>query len=70
MNLFDKAKDKAEQAVGGAKEKAGEMTGNQDMKASGQGDQAMGEMKESGHDMRDKAAGAMKDAKDKFGGNR
>jgi uncharacterized protein YjbJ (UPF0337 family) len=66
MSIFDKAKDKAEQAVGAAKEKIGEATGNEDLKNSGKADQTKGEVKEAGHDLRDKAVGAVQDAKDKF----
>jgi uncharacterized protein YjbJ (UPF0337 family) len=66
MTIFDKAKDKAEQAVGVAKEKIGEATSNEDLKNSGKADQTKGEVKKAGHDLRDKAAGAVQDAKDKF----
>jgi uncharacterized protein YjbJ (UPF0337 family) len=67
MSVFDKAKDKAEQFAGDAKEKFGQHTDNEDMENAGKRDQASGEAKEEGHDLRDKATGAMKDAKDKFG---
>lgn len=70
MSLFDKAKDKAEQALGGAKEKLGKATDNEDMEASGKADKTKGEAKEAGHDLRDKAQGAVQDAKDKFGNDR
>ncbi|MDQ3404843.1 MAG: CsbD family protein [Actinomycetota bacterium] len=66
MSIFDKAKDKAEQAIGEAKEKLGQKTGNEDLERSGQADQTTGQAKEAGHDLRDKAAGAVQDAKDKF----
>ncbi|WP_158886673.1 CsbD family protein [Amycolatopsis anabasis] len=66
MSLFDKVKDKAQQMVGGAKEKLGEATGNEDLQASGKADQTKGEAKEAGHDLRDKATGAVQDAKDKL----
>jgi uncharacterized protein YjbJ (UPF0337 family) len=68
MSLIDKAKDKAEQAIGTAKEKLGEVTGNEDMKNSGKADQTKGEVKEAGHDLRDQATGAVQDVKDKFSG--
>ncbi|SHE70346.1 CsbD family protein [Streptoalloteichus hindustanus] len=68
-SMFDKAKDKLEQVVGQAKEKIGEMTGNEDLRNSGKGDQLSGEAKETGHDLRDKAAGAAKDAKDRLTGD-
>ena len=66
MSIFDKAKDKAQQAVGTAKEKLGEATGNEDLRESGKADQTKGEVKEAGHDLRDRAEGAVQDAKDKF----
>ncbi|MDQ3576819.1 MAG: CsbD family protein [Actinomycetota bacterium] len=66
MSIFDKAKDKAEQAIGEAKEKLGQKTGNEDLERSGQADQTTGQVKEAGHDLRDKTAGAVQDAKDKF----
>ncbi|RZQ64428.1 CsbD family protein [Amycolatopsis suaedae] len=69
MNMMDKAKDKIQQAVGSAKEKLGEVTDNPDLRDSGKADQTKGEVKEAGHDLRDKAAGAVQDAKDKLGRN-
>jgi uncharacterized protein YjbJ (UPF0337 family) len=69
MSVFDKAKDKAEQLIGQAKEKIGQATGNEDLEAAGKRDQVSGEVKETGHDVRDKAAGAVHDAKDKLQGN-
>jgi uncharacterized protein YjbJ (UPF0337 family) len=68
MSLIDKAKDKAEQAIGTAKEKLGEATGNEDLKNSGKADQTKGEVKEAGHDLRDRATGGVQDVKDKFSG--
>lgn len=67
MSVFDKAKDKAEQFVGEAKEKLGRGTDNPEMEDAGKRDQMTGEAKEMGHDLRDKAEGAMQDAKEKFG---
>lgn len=66
MSMFDKAKDKAEQVMGQAKEKLGQKTDNPDMEASGKADQTRGEVKEAGHDVRDRAQGAVQDMKDKF----
>ncbi|WP_156755160.1 CsbD family protein [Actinokineospora pegani] len=68
MSAFDKMKDKAEQALGQAKEKLGQSTDNRDLENSGKKDQVAGEAKETGHDVRDKAAGVAHDAKDKLGG--
>jgi len=67
VSVFDKAKDKVEQAVGTAKEKLGDATDNEDLRESGKADQTKGEFKETAHDLRDRAAGAVQDAKDKFG---
>ena len=66
MSVFDKAKDKAEQLIGQAKEKIGHATGNEDMTAAGKRDQLSGEAKETGHDIRDRAAGAVHDAKERL----
>ncbi len=66
MSIFDKVKDKAEQLIGEAKEKIGQMTGNESLENEGKRDQLSGEVKEAGHDLRDKAAGAVDDVKDKF----
>jgi uncharacterized protein YjbJ (UPF0337 family) len=69
VGIFDKAKDKAEQLIGEAKEKIGQLTGNESVENAGKRDQLSGEVKEAGHDMRDKAAGAVNDVKDKFSGD-
>jgi uncharacterized protein YjbJ (UPF0337 family) len=69
MGVFDKAKDKAEQMVGEAKEKLGKSTDDEDLEAAGKRDQVSGEAKETGHDVRDKAAGAVQDAKEKLKGD-
>jgi uncharacterized protein YjbJ (UPF0337 family) len=66
MGIFDKAKDKAEQLIGEAKEKIGQITGNESLENAGKREQVAGEVKEAGHDLRDKAASAVDDAKDKF----
>ena len=66
MSILDKAKDKAEQLIGEVKEKIGQMTGNESLENSGKHDQLSGEIKETGHDLRDKAAGAVADAKDQL----
>ena len=69
MGIFDKARDKAEQLIGGAKEKLGQMTGNESLENSGKSDQLSGEVKEAGHDLRDKAAGAVHDVKEESSGD-
>ena len=63
MSIFDKMKDKAEQLVGEAKEKTGRATDNEELENAGKRDQTSGELKETGHDLRDKAAGAYQDTK-------
>lgn len=64
MGILDKAKDKAEQLIGEAKEKIGQMTSNESLENAGKRDQLLGETKEAGHDLRDKVAGAVHDAED------
>ncbi|HEY8371145.1 MAG TPA: CsbD family protein [Pseudonocardiaceae bacterium] len=66
MGIFDKAKDKAEQIAGQAKEKLGKASGNEEMEDAGQRDQLSGEAKETGHDLRDKAAGAVDEARERL----
>jgi len=65
MGILDKAKDKAEQLIGEAKEKIGQITGNESLENAGKRDQLSGEIKEAGHDLRDKVAGAVDDAREK-----
>jgi uncharacterized protein YjbJ (UPF0337 family) len=69
MGVFDKAKDKAEQAVGKGKEGVGEATDNEDLENAGKRDQVSGEAKEAGHELRDKAAGVVHDAKENLRGD-
>ncbi|RSM85765.1 CsbD family protein [Kibdelosporangium aridum] len=64
MSTFDKAKDKAEQLGGKAKEGLGDATDNEELEAEGKRDQVTGEVKEAGHDVRDKAAAKIHDAKE------
>ncbi len=66
MGVFDKAKDKAEQLVGEAKERMGQATDNEELEDAGKRDRLSGETKEAGHDLRDRAAGAVEDAKDRM----
>jgi uncharacterized protein YjbJ (UPF0337 family) len=53
MSFIDKAKNKVEELTGQAKEKAGEATGNDDLKAEGQTDQAKGNLKDAGEKIKD-----------------
>lgn len=66
MGAFDKAKDKAQELGGKAKEKTGEATGNEQLQAEGNKDQAAGKLKGAGEDVKEKASEAVNDAKDKF----
>lgn len=53
MSFIDKAKDKAEEMSGKGKEKVGEQTGNEDLQAEGQGDQAKADFKQAGEKVKD-----------------
>ncbi len=66
MSVFDKAKQQAQQLTGRAKEAAGKASGNEDMENAGKRDRLEGQAKETGQDVKDKAAGAVEDTKDKF----
>jgi uncharacterized protein YjbJ (UPF0337 family) len=66
VGILEKAMDKAEQLIGEAKEKLGKLTGNEKLENAGKSDQLAGEVKETVHDLRDKAAGAIDDARDKL----
>jgi uncharacterized protein YjbJ (UPF0337 family) len=69
MSVFDKAKDKAEQLIGEAKERIGRQTDDEELENAGKRDQLSGEAKEAGHDVRDKAAGVVHDAEERLRGN-
>lgn len=66
MSFLDKAKDKAEQLVGEVKDKVGELTGNDELRMEGKGEQAAGAVKEAGHDLKDKASDAVDSVKNAF----
>ncbi|HKR48125.1 MAG TPA: CsbD family protein [Pseudonocardiaceae bacterium] len=68
MSILDKIKDKAEQLIGEAKEKIGQMTANGSTENAGNHNQLPGETKEAGRDLHDKAAGDTHDTKEEFGG--
>ena len=53
MSAMDKAKNKAEELVGDAKEKIGEATGNDSLEAEGKRDQASGNLKQAGEKIKD-----------------
>jgi len=66
MSMFDKAKDRAEQVIGQAKQKVGELTGNERLQAEGQKDRLVGKAKEVGHDLLGKAGHVVDDLKAKL----
>ena len=53
MGGTDKAKHKAEEVTGKAKDKVGEMTGDNDMRAEGKTDEAKGNLKQAGDKVKD-----------------
>ena len=57
MSMGDKIKHAGEEAVGKTKEVAGKLTGNEDLEARGQAEQAEADAKQAG----DKVADAAKD---------
>lgn len=65
MSAIDKAKNKAEELMGKAKEAAGGATNDSDLKNEGKGDQGSAKTKQTGENVKD-AAG---NAKDKLTGN-
>ena len=69
MSVFDKAKDKAEQMVGQVKERIGRKTGDPELEDAGKRDKLKGETKETAHDVRDRAAGAVQEAKERLRGD-
>jgi len=60
VGLDDKAQHQATDAKGKAKEAAGAVTGNEDLKAEGKDDQGQAKAKEAGRHVKE----AAKDAKD------
>ncbi|RCW38462.1 uncharacterized protein YjbJ (UPF0337 family) [Halopolyspora algeriensis] len=68
MSTFDKVKQQAQQWTGKAKEAAGRVGGNEDMRNAGKRDRLEGETKETGQQAKDKAAGAVENAKERFRG--
>lgn len=55
-DFIDKAKHKAEEVAGKAKEKIGEATGNDDLRAEGATDQGKGKTKQVGDNISDAAS--------------
>lgn len=61
MSFTDKIKNKAENATGVAKEKAGEATGDDELRAEGKAEQTKASLKDAGEKIKDAAAN-VKDA--------
>ncbi|NAZ82916.1 CsbD family protein [Kineococcus sp. R8] len=53
MGLDDKIKNAAEKVGGQGKEKVGAATGDEELRAEGQGDQAKGSLKQAGENVKD-----------------
>lgn len=53
MGLDDKIENTAEKLGGKGKESAGEATGDESLKAEGQGDQAKADLKQAGEKVKD-----------------
>lgn len=53
MGFIDKAKNAAEDALGKAKELTGDVSGNDELKAEGQADQASSSVKGAGENVKD-----------------
>ncbi|QIG42161.1 CsbD family protein [Nocardioides anomalus] len=53
MGMVDKAKNAAEDALGKAKEKVGELTGDEKLEAEGNKDQAKASAKDTVEDVKD-----------------
>ncbi len=53
VSAMDKMKNKAEDLTGKGKESVGDATGNEDMKAEGEKDQASGNLKQAGENVKD-----------------
>ncbi|GAA0509542.1 CsbD family protein [Saccharopolyspora subtropica] len=66
MGVFDKAKQRAEQLAGKAKEAVGRATGDEDLENAGKRDELEGKAKEAGQDVKDRAAGAVEDTRERF----
>jgi uncharacterized protein YjbJ (UPF0337 family) len=53
MSGIDKAKDKAEELQGQGKQEVGRATGDRDLEAEGNADQAKGNLKQAGEKVKD-----------------
>ncbi|WP_458320008.1 CsbD family protein [Mycolicibacterium brisbanense] len=69
MGIADDAQNTAADLKGRAKEAAGAVTGNDDLKAEGQADQAVAAVKDAIADAADKIKGGIDAVKDKLTGS-
>lgn len=69
MGIADSAKNKAEDLKGQAKEAVGSATGNSDLRAEGQVDQAVAAVKDTIAGAADKVKDGVEAVKDKLTGN-
>ncbi len=53
MGLDDKIKNTAEKVTGAAKEKIGDLTGDDEKKAEGKADQSKADLKQAGENVKD-----------------
>ncbi|WP_067828846.1 CsbD family protein [Nocardia inohanensis] len=67
MSLSDKINNKAEDLGGKAKEAAGNVTGDDDLKAEGKGDQLAAGLKDAANDVKEAVGDAVDKVKKKFG---
>lgn len=70
MSLGDKFDAKKDQVVGGAKEKIGDATDNEQLQAEGNAQEGKGHVKEGVENVKDKAAGALNDTKERLSDDR
>lgn len=70
MSTGDKFDAKKDQVVGGAKEKFGDATDNEQLQTEGSAQEGKGNVKEGVENLKDKAAGAFNDVKDKLSGDK
>ena len=69
MGISDDAQNKAEDLKGRAKEAAGAVTGNDDLKNEGKADQGLAQVKEKVSEVADKVKDGVDDIKNKLSGN-
>lgn len=66
MSVIDKARHRAEEVVGEAKEKVGELTGNDTLRSEGRKDQVSGNVEQTGDSVRS-AGGSIRDGASNLG---